>query len=102
VLAGSAAEALLLWAITNKKDIEVEAARSAAIPNASPDPNRWDLDGYIKVAKTLPLIEDETERQADIARGFRNLIHPGRSARLAKVCNRGTAHSVLAAVEFII
>jgi hypothetical protein len=103
VLAGSAAEALLLWAITAKKtSAEVAAARSAAIPKASPDPNDWNLEGYIKVARALKLIDDETERQADIARGFRNFIHPGRSARLAKGCNKGTAHSALAAVEFIV
>jgi hypothetical protein len=103
VLAGAAAEALLLWAITAKKTkTEVGAARSATIPKASPDPNYWDLDAYTKVAKALTLIDDETERQADIARGFRNLIHPGRSARLAKVCDKGTAHSALAAVEFIV
>jgi hypothetical protein len=103
VLAGAAAEALLLWAITVKKTpAEWGAARSAAIPKASPDPNDWGLDGYIKVAKALTLIDDETERQADIARTFRNLIHPGRSARLAKVCDKGTAHAALAAVEFIV
>jgi hypothetical protein len=33
------------------------------------------------------------------AREFRNLIHPGRSARLGKVCDRGTALSASAAVE---
>ena len=60
------------------------------------------LDLYIKVARHLALIEDDTEKQADLARGFRNLIHPGRSARLAKVCDRGTALSALAAVELIV
>ena len=80
----------------------MENARTARIPTARKDPNTWDLDQYLKVARTLGLIEVETEKQADIAREFRNLIHPGRSARLAKVCNRGTALSALAAVEFIV
>ena len=103
VLAGAAAEALLLWAITEKKSpTDIENARAAVIPSAPTDPNRWDLDAYIKVARHLALIETETERLADLAREFRNLIHPGRSARLAKVCDRGTALSALAAVELIV
>jgi hypothetical protein len=104
VLAGAAAEALLLWAITAKKTkAEVKAAaRSASIPNPSADPNNWGLDGYIKVARALDLIKDTTAKQAALAKDFRNLIHPGRSARLKEVCDRGTAHSALAAVEFIV
>jgi hypothetical protein len=103
VLAGAVAEALLLWAITAKKsEPEVEGARTVLIPKSSKDPNKWDLDGYIKVARTLALIEDETEKQTKLARHFRNFIHPGRSARLAKVCDRGTALSALAAVELIV
>jgi hypothetical protein len=99
VLAGAAVEALLLWAITNKKaSNDIEKARRSVIAMASRDPNNWVLDGYIKVARALGLIEDETEKQADLAKDFRNLIHPGRSARLAKVCDRGTALSALAAV----
>src|ERR1700732_1902197 len=50
VLAGAVAEALLLWAITYRKSAsDVENARAAVIPSAPPDPNRWDLGGYIKV-----------------------------------------------------
>ena len=94
VLAGATAEALLRWAITEKTlEPEVERARAAVIPKAHNDPNRWDLDGYTKVARFLGLIDGETEKQADLAREFRNLIHPGRSTRLAKVCDRGTALS---------
>jgi hypothetical protein len=71
-------------------------------PKAHKDPNRWDFDGFIKVASSFGLIKAETEKQADLAREFRNLIHPGRSTRLAKVCDRGTALSALAAVELIV
>lgn len=104
VLAGAAAEALLRWAITAKKaKAEVEAAaRSAAIPNPSADPDNWGLDAYIKVARALTLIKENTAKQATLAKDFRNLIHPGRSARVKEVCDRGTAHSALAAVEFIV
>jgi hypothetical protein len=103
VLAGAAAEALLLWAITERKSrSDIEKARTAFTSEARKDPNTWVLDGYIKVAKGLGLIEAETEKQADLARGFRDLIHPGRAARLAKICDRGTALSALAAVELIV
>jgi hypothetical protein len=103
VLAGAAAEALLHWAITEKKSkTQVEGARAALIPQTHRDPNRWDLDGYTKVAGHLGLIEVETQKQIDLAREFRNLIHPGRSTRLAKVCDRGTALSALAAVDLIV
>jgi hypothetical protein len=103
VLAGAAAEALLLWAITERKSAsDVETARAAVIPKASKDPNDWGLDGYIKVARHLALIEDATEKQADLAREFRNLIHPGRATRLGKTCDSGTALSALAAVQLIV
>lgn len=95
VLAGAAAEALLRWAITEKKpEREIEVVRAALIPKAHKNPNRWDLDGYAKVAGSLGLIEAGTEKQVDLARWFRNLIHPDRSTRLAKVCDRGTGLSV--------
>ena len=92
------------WAITAKKaKAEVEdAARSVAIPNPSADPDNWGLDAYIKVARALTLIKENTAKQATLAKDFRNLIHPGRSARVKEVCDRGTAHSALAAVEFIV
>ena len=70
-------------------------------PPASKDPNAWVLENYIKVARHFALIEDETVKQADLAREFRNLIHSGRSAWLAKVCD-GTALSALAAVKLVV
>jgi hypothetical protein len=103
VLAGAASEALLLWAITERKSAsDIETAREAVIPTASKDTNRWVLNEYIKVATHVGLVDIETGKQVDLAREFRDLIHPGRSARLAKVCDRGTALSALAAVELIV
>jgi hypothetical protein len=103
VLAGAAAEALLLWAITKRKSkLEVEAAREARIPKAGKDPNGWDLNHYVSIAEAVGLIRTETATQATLARKFRNFIHPGRSARLAQVCDKGTAHSALAAVELVV
>jgi len=54
------------------------------------------------VARRLQLIEPETATQAQQARSFRNLIHPGRAARLGQKCDRGTALSALAAVELTV
>jgi len=103
VLAGAAAEALLLWSIIDRRAAsDIESARLGVTPSAPKNPNGWGLDGYIKVARALVLIEDETAKQADLAREFRNLIHPGRAARLARACDRGTALSALAAVELIV
>ena len=103
VLAAAATEALLLWAITERKsELEVEAARAARIPKAGKDPNGWDLNHYVPVAEEVGLIKTETATQATLARKFRNFIHPGRSARLAQVCDKGTAHSALAAVELVV
>jgi hypothetical protein len=103
VLAGSAAEALLRWAISDRRSSEqIEDARQAEVPAAKRDPDRWDLDEYAKVAERLGLIDPETRRSVDLARGFRNLIHPGRAKRLTKVCDRGTALTALAAVELIV
>jgi hypothetical protein len=102
VLAGAAAEALLLWAITTKTATEIEDARQTAAPAKNKDPKYWDLDGYIKVARQLALIAPKTQTAVDLARQYRDLIHPGREARLSEVCDRATALSALAAVESIV
>ncbi|GAA09697.1 hypothetical protein ATPR_2701 [Acetobacter tropicalis NBRC 101654] len=95
VLAGSASEALLLWAIKGSPDL------STLEENPKGPPERWDLADYITVATSLKLIKDNTEKLTQIAKDFRNLIHPGRAQRLAQVCDRATALTALAAVESI-
>ena len=109
VLAGSAAEALLLWAIKNTKtEQEVEAALRTLtsgqqdIPRKrTRNPDTWGLHDYIEVALALNLITEDTAVQARLGRGFRNLVHPGRAQRLGQRCDRATALSVIAAVEHI-
>jgi hypothetical protein len=112
VLAGPAAEALLLWAI---KESEQKASGSisgaiAALRSAgsfgqqqpsSSDPDRWSFAELIEVARQLDRIKPPTAEQAALGRNFRNLIHPGRAIRLDQICDRGTALSALAAVELI-
>jgi hypothetical protein len=110
VLAGSALEALLLWALQEQDRLQVGAMRAAvdtlvaanrmARPR-DPNPETWDLQHYIPVAEYLGLIEPDTATQATLAKNFRNLIHPGRAARLGQKCDRATALGALAAVEAV-
>jgi hypothetical protein len=96
VLAGTASEALLLWAVGNSPDFESLPSK----PKESPE--RWHFGEYITVASKLSLIKPNTVRQATLAQNFRNLIHPGRAQRLGEVCDRATALTALAAVELIV
>jgi hypothetical protein len=47
------------------------------------------------------LINDSTKKQAELAQGFRNLIHPSRASRLNASCTLGTAYSALAAADMV-
>ncbi len=96
VLAGAAAEALLLWAIKSAPGLPALAKK----PNGAPED--WSLGNYIAVASSLALIKSATSQQASLAQNFRNLIHPGRAQRLGEVCDRATALTALAAVELIV
>jgi hypothetical protein len=111
VLAGSATEALLLWAIEEAERVTagtiavavgalVTASTLARRPRASPD--QWDFIELIEVARHLTRVTDETATQCRLCKNFRNLIHPGRAARLGQVCDRGTALAALAAVELVV
>src|SRR5439155_3469276 len=108
VVAGSVVEALLLWAIDQKPPAEqtraIQDATSKKKLSAQPDPSldQWVLAQLIPVAAELKLIEDDTEKQADLARDFRNYIHPGRVRRKGKRCDEATAHGARAAVLLVI
>lgn len=96
VLAGAAAEALLLWAIQEAPNLSTLATK----PKGAPED--WGLGDYVKAATSLGLIKTATSEQATLAKDFRNLIHPGRAQRLGEVCDRATALTALAAVELIV
>lgn len=96
VLAGAAAEALLLWAVTNAPGL------SALVQKPKGSPEDWGLGDYIAVAMSLNLIKSNTDKLANLAKNFRNLIHPGRARRLGEVCDRATALTALAAVECLV
>jgi hypothetical protein len=109
VLAGAAIEALLLWRLQEPSP-GIPAAEAAALTLASsnkmkkPDKDmvRWDLDQFIKVAENLQLLKPDTSNAAQLAKNFRNLIHPGRAFRLAQSCDRATALSAVGALEHVI
>lgn len=99
VLGGSVVEALLLWALEKHGDAKVRAA-ATGVP-AKPL-NEWTLGPMILAAHACQLIAVDTKKQAELAQNFRNLIHPGRQARLQTTCNRGSALGTLAAVEMVV
>jgi hypothetical protein len=109
VLAGSVVEALLLEAIRphNRNEI-AEAFKAASQRDAKwhkpsdSDPTTWGLGHYVEVAFEFRLIKEHTRVQCSQTKDFRNLIHPGRSQRLAMSCSRGTALAALAAVTLVI
>lgn len=110
VLAASATEALLLWAIQEaeaRTPGRISTAVAALVPSPlkrKPDanPESWDFIELIEVARHLRQIKDDTATQSRLCKDFRNLIHPGRAARLAQACDRGTALAALAAVELVV
>jgi hypothetical protein len=97
VLAGSVVEALLLWSLAQRS---VEVATATSRPGKPLE--EWDLHQFLVVAIEIRVITKETEIQARLAKDYRNLIHPGRSLRLAQVCDRATALTAVAAMEHVI
>jgi hypothetical protein len=75
-----------------------------AIGMSKPDSNidRWELHHFIEVAGHLSLLKPDTCSAVRLARSFRNLIHPGRAARLGQTCDRATAYSAVGALEHVI
>jgi hypothetical protein len=108
VMAGSVIEALLLDALLQEAQVDVARATAALVAsrtfqrNPPADLDEWALHQYTEVAAQLNVITDVTAAQVRIARGFRNLIHPGLAKRLAQTCDRGTALAATAALEFVV
>ena len=72
-------------------------------PNAADLMDRsWDLFSYTAVAHNLQLISDVTRDELDIARDYRNLIHPAKTAREKVKCDRGTAYVAVGALEHLV
>jgi hypothetical protein len=107
VLAGAAIEALLHWRL-QEPSLGAAAVNNAvnAVTRTKKRPfsaiDRWELDQFIEVVGQLNLLKPDTSTAAKLAQNFRNLIHPGRAARLAQTCDRATAYSAIGALEHVI
>lgn len=103
MLAGSVAEALLLWKLSFFPLAEV--LKKAVGLNVNAD-IRSCLPDYIKVAAKYPvakpLITGDATTLLQLVKDFRNLIHPGRSERLAKKCDRSTALTAIAGIVAVV
>lgn len=106
VIAGSVVEALLLW------EHQQDATRTGAAVKAvvakqlikQPAANvlEWTLHPFIEVAFEAGVLTDRTAKLARLTKDYRNLIHPGRAARLAQKPDRSTALAATAAAEAVI
>jgi hypothetical protein len=109
VLAGSVIEALLLWRLMQFPEQELtdavdrcrEANTLKSRPKAS-DLLNWRLHEMIETSSKLGFLEIHTVNEARQSKDFRNLIHPGRVLDSAMECNRGTAFSAVAALDFVV
>jgi hypothetical protein len=108
VVCGSVIEALLLWTLEQQSPAAVaesvkQLRANGVLNTVKPTLEEWDLHHYIEVAADLGLLKsDDTVPQLRLAKNFRNLIHPGRSKRLARVCNQPTALAAVAGLGFLI
>jgi len=107
VLAGSLVEALLLWAVQQEQAKVASAVaaiqgRGVTLPRASRAVEDWNLHEYIEVSSELGIIGEKTAEQCRLAKGFRNLIHPGAEQRRSEKCGRPEALAAAAAVEHVI
>jgi len=109
VLAGATIEALLHWKLQEPPitSASLDAAVKALVAaNKSTKPNSdidyWTLHHFVEIAAHLKVITDDTTTEVRLAQNFRNLIHPGRAARLNQTCDRGTAYSAIGALDHVI
>lgn len=102
VIAGATIEALLRWRLGTELPASVSSATAGAARSFPPSLDEWNLGQYITVCESLGILRAETVTSARLAKDFRNLIHPGRSARLDTICDRGTAHVALGALDHVV
>jgi hypothetical protein len=97
VLAGATIEALLHWRLKQPSPGEAAVQKAVAalvakrvMSQPDKDIDRWELHHFIEVAAHLKLLKPDSSTAANLARGFRNLILPGRAARLAQTRRPGS------------
>lgn len=98
-------EASLLFGIETKNSTEIQNATQSLWPNPKKrpqgNPEEWRLGEMIKGAQKLGLIAQQSAQQCDLARNYRNLIHPGR-LRQGEACDRATALGALGGCEIVV
>jgi hypothetical protein len=92
VFAGTALEALLLWAVKHKS----QGRAGKGMRRKSFD--EMYLSELIQEAEANRLVSAETRSQACLATDARNLLHPGKVARSGVACSKATALTALAGV----
>jgi hypothetical protein len=108
VLAGAAIEALLLWRLSSFSEEETSSAVTRCLKEGSlghrPKSNKldWTLPEMIETSAQLSILRSNTVTEARQCKDFRNLIHPGRVLASEAECNRGTAFSAVAALDFVV
>ncbi len=98
ILSGSVIEALLLWELTKHVLPDDDSTLKAISKKPLPE---WDLHHYLEGAKALRCLLPATINVAEQAKEFRNLIHPGKSQRLSRACDLGTAHVAVGAADHV-
>jgi hypothetical protein len=86
---------------TLKNAVTTLLAHKVLLKNPGSDFEAWGLHEYVEVAAHQKLLEEDTAKLVRLAKGFRNLIHPSRAARLGQKCDRATALGALAAVHAV-
>ena len=92
VLAGSIVEALLVEYLV-VSDYQTRCKK---------DPLSLDLSQAINACRTAGVLSQRAADLSSVIRGFRNLIHPGRSVRLDENVDTNTASVAKALVEIVI
>lgn len=111
IIAGSCCEALLLYGLQTRETKTAGAVATAVgavrwsskPPKASDLTDRsWDLFSYTEVAHQMGLVSGSTKDELDLARNYRNLIHPAKTIREQVKCDRGTAYIAAGALEHLV
>lgn len=106
VLSGSVIEALLLNELlrVEASSLPTLAAARQRVrhPDAQQPLDRMKFHSLIDVAKEAQCIDAELETLTDMARDFRNLVHPGVTLRTSKRADRGEAMQTAGAMFSLI
>lgn len=118
VLAGSVIEALLLWALQRLRP-SPDYAAGYAVEIASANARRaktgigplkkfnaaatwWSLEQFVAISREAGILAVQTADAADVARDFRNLIHPGKAERTGMKPTRGSAGLAVGAMDRVV